>query len=129
MLECLTRLWDPFIKNFVRAGIIKLIMTLSQTRNLKVILGAFSSDIPRFATIFGIAAALFHLILCVFKRFGKRQSSNWLFKMRNQQVCFFAAFFAALPLALGLQPREVNVLKMLFFPMLFRCMCDKALES
>ena len=90
---------------------------------------AFVKDIPRFALTFGATAVVFHLILCVFKRLGKRKGQKWFLKMTDKKVCTIAAFFATLPLAIGLQPNEINVLKMLFFPMMFRCIFDTLLAQ
>ena len=96
---------------------------------MTTILGAFTKDIPRFAFTFGATAAVFHLILCVFRRLGKYRGRKWFARMTDKAVCLIAAFIATIPLAIGLEARELNVLKMLFFPMAFRCICDMLLAK
>ena len=49
--------------------------------------------------------------------------------MTDQMACLIAAFTSVLPLAVGLQPGEQNLLKLLFFPLAFRCLCDKLMET
>ena len=39
-----------------------------------------------------------------------------------------AAFFSSIALVIGLQPGEISLLKLLFYPLAFRCLCHKVLE-
>ena len=48
--------------------------------------------------------------------------------MTDQMASLIAAFISTLPLVVGLQPGELNLLKLLFFPLAFRCLSDKLME-
>ena len=43
-------------------------------------------------------------------------------------ACLLAAFISTMPLVIGLQSGEQNLLKLLFFPLAFRCLCNKIME-
>lgn len=125
--ECLTRCYIPFIRIFLRAGVIKFLLSLIQTRSFSKLMGAFRYEIPRFGATFGATAALFHLLLCVLRRLRKK-GHKYFMNMTDQLACMIAAFISVLPLIVGLQQSELNLVKLLFFPLVFRCLCDKMME-
>ena len=82
-------------------------------------------DIPRFGATFGLASALYHFTICYFKRLKKKYSRA---EVSERMAIFIAAMIGSLPLSFGLQKNEINLVKLLFYPLLARCVCDKLLE-
>ena len=48
--------------------------------------------------------------------------------MTEKSASFLAAFLCVLPIALGLEQGEMNLVKLIFYPLAWRCLCDKMLE-
>ena len=82
-LECLQRCFGPFIRNFIRGGMIKFLLGLMKARTLPKIIKAFQYDIPRFGATLGASSALFHLLLCTMRRIGKRKVKKWMLNMSD----------------------------------------------
>ena len=84
---------------------------------------------PRFGATFGLAAALTHLTICLLKRLAKKLGHKLTILKSDRFICFIAAFVGAIPIALGLQKSELSLVKLIFLPLVWRCICDKSLES
>ena len=48
--------------------------------------------------------------------------------MTAKSACFVAAFISSAPIIVGLENSEMNLLKLLFYPLMWRCLCDKLIE-
>ena len=48
--------------------------------------------------------------------------------MTEKSACLLAAIVCVLPLALGLHKNEKNLVKLIFFPLAFRCLTDLMLD-
>ena len=85
-------------------------------------------EVPRFGAIFGSAAAIFHLALCFLRRWGKRQARTWPKGLTEKSACLLAALVCVLPIGLGLHNNEKNLVKLIFFPLAFRCLTNMLIE-
>lgn len=66
--ECLFSAHEPFIRNMLKASMIKLLLILLSTRSVAKTIEQLRFQIPRFGATFGLAGALFHLTICFFRR-------------------------------------------------------------
>ena len=84
-------------------------------------------DIPRFGGTLGVASALFHLILCLMERLTKDIKCE---EYQRKCISFFVAgFVSSLILTIGLLPGELSLLKLFFYPLAYRCLCNTLLET
>ena len=51
-----------------------------------------------------------------------------MLKLTEKTMCMLAAFISGLFLSFQVQKGEKNLLKLLFYPLAFRCLCDKLLD-
>ena len=98
-LECLAQTYEPFIRNTLKAGLMKLIFTTLSTRNLKKILMALRVDIPRFGATFGLCSALYHVTICYIHRLKRKFNS---IQVSEKAATFIAAMIGSLSLRFGL---------------------------
>ena len=125
--ECVRGAGPPFARNFISSAILKFLFELISTRSVTKALRCMRWEVPRFGAIFGSAAALFHLALCFFRRWGKSQARVWPKGLTERSASFLAALVCVLPLV-GLQKNESNIVKLIFFPLAFRCLCNTLIE-
>ena len=125
---CLERCGGPFLRNFVKAAIIKFLFVLISKRSFAKALETMRFDVPRFGAIFGSVAAIFHLTLCFLRRSGKRSGQKWPAKMTDKMASFLAAFLCTLPMVLGLDSTETTLVKLVFYPLAWRCFYSKLIE-
>ena len=52
----------------------------------------------------------------------------WPKGLTEKSACFLAAIVCVLPLALGLHKNEKNLVKLIFFPLSFRCLSNLLME-
>ena len=72
---------------------------------------------------------MFHLLLCIMKQLRRRKKGQrWFLNMSDEMACMIAAFGSGTVLAAGLQPGEMNLLKLFFIPLAWRCFCDKMMD-
>ena len=128
-LQCIARCQGPFIRNALKTCLIKFVFALLSTRSIAKTIEQLRYDVPRFGVTFGLAAALFHLAICLLRRLGKRSGTKWPLKMSDVQAYFVAAFACSFPIVFGLQKNELSLVKLVFFPLAFRCITDKLLEA
>ena len=126
--DCAQAAFNHFIPIFIKTGLAKLLLTLLSTRSVTKTFEALKFEIPRFGSTFGIVGALFHIAICLLRRLGKRQGKKWPYQLSEKQSYMMAAFLSTIPLTFGLQANELNLAKLMFFPLAFRCVCDKLLE-
>ena len=93
---------------------------------MKKLFDVFKDDIPRFGGTLGMVSALFHFMVCIMNRLTK--DKKWTEKQKSRITFFVAAFISSIPLVVGLQPGELSLLKLLFYPLAYRCVCNKFLE-
>lgn len=118
----------PFLRNMIKASTIKFLFELLSTRSFVKTIEKLRYNIPRFGAILGSCAITFHLMMCFIRRLGKRYGKKWPFKMTEKTASFTAAFLSVLPIVLGLQRSEMDLLKLIFFPLAWRCLVDKLIE-
>ena len=126
--QCFKKTGQPFLRNFVGAAIIKFLLELLSTRSFTKAIEKLRFDVPRFGAVFGSMAAIFHLTLCFFRRLGKRQGRKWPNKMSERSASLLAAIICTLPIAIGLRKSEMSLIKLIFFPLAWRCLCDTLIE-
>ena len=126
--ECLKRSFGPFIKNFVRGFVVRLLLTVAQSRKSKKVIAALKGDIPKFGVVLGVTAALYHLTICLMKRLKKLCQGKFSEALSEKTMCMIAALVSGLFLSSQLQNGEKNLMKLLFYPLAFRCLCDKILD-
>ena len=126
--ECVRGAGPPFARNFISSAILKFLFELISTRSVTKSLKSMRWEVPRFGAIFGSAAAIFHLALCFLRRCGKRQARTWPKGLTEKSACLLAALVCVLPIALGLQKNEKNLVKLIFFPLAFRCLSNLLME-
>ena len=104
----------------------KLLLSVFRMRSFKKFFEVLRFDILRFGGTLGAVSALFHLLLCLIERLTK--DTDWTEHQKKRISFFVAGFASSIPLAVGLQPGELSLLKLLFFPLAYRCLCNKSLE-
>ena len=58
----------------------------------------------------------------------KNVDSKSFRKLTTQMKAFIAAMISVIPLFIGLQDKEKNLMKLFFFPLAFRCLSNKTIE-
>ena len=127
-MECLTRSMHAFIRNSTRSGAIRLLLVALTTRNFAKVWNALQTDAPRFGAAIGAATALFHIIVCLLKRLEKNLDKKSYRKLSSRMKAFIAAMVSVIPMYIGLQEKEKNLMKLFFFPLAFRCLSNKTIE-
>ena len=126
--ECLKRSFGQFNKNFARGFIIRLLLVIVQSRKSKKIIAALKSEVPKFGVTLGVTAAFYHSIICLMKRMNKLIKDRQYLNLTKKSMCTLAAFMSGMFLSANLANGEKNLLKLLFYPLAFRCLSDKLLE-
>ena len=126
--ECLLSSQRPFLRNTLKASLIKFLLALISTRSIVKTMEQLKYAVPKFGATFGFAGAFFHLTICCLRRLGKRSGQKWFLNMSERKACFIAACACALPIVFGLQKSELNLAKLVFFPLAWRCISNKLLE-
>ena len=114
----------PFSQTFFKAAIFKLLVTVITTRSLTKIIKSLGHHVPRFGLAISLSTVVFHLAMCVLRRLSKQ------FRLRipKSKAAFAAAILCTIPLKLGLQTAELKILKLLLYPLTFRCFVEKLLS-
>ena len=86
------------------------------------------TEVPKFGVTLGVTAAVYHLIICLLKRLNKLSKDRRYRDITKRSMCTFAAFISGLFLSANLANGEKNLLKLLFYPLAFRCLSDKLLD-
>ena len=120
-LECLDSASMPFMSNFIKGCTIKILLELISKRSFKHLYKQMKYHVPRFGLIIGSVSFLFYLLMCFHHR-GK------FLKNRRGQAIFVAAMISALPI-IGLKKNELGLVKLLFFPVAWRCFCQIMLKK
>jgi hypothetical protein len=104
---------------------------------------AIPLKIPLFGLCIGLMSISFHLTMCILRRMGNARSQKrndqgkdsdgkayaiGSVGINQKQAAFIAGLISALPLAIGLDDKEQNLLKLFIFPLAIRCICDKMFE-
>ena len=126
--ECLKGSFGQFNKNFARGFIIRLLLVIVQSRNRKKIMTALKSEVPKFGVTLGVTAAFYHSMICLLKRTNKLFKDRQYLNLTKKSMCTLAAFMSGIFLSANLANGEKNLLKLLFYPLAFRCLSDKLLE-
>ena len=63
--------------------------------------------------------------MCLLRRIKKQLK----LKISKQNVAFVSAIAGTLPLIIGLQSQEIRLLKLILFPLAFRCLTEKLLAQ
>ena len=119
----------PFFRTVLKAGFIKFLLTLVSTRNVTKTIESFKYEIPRFGAAFGVAGALVQIVIWFLRRYAKKMGNKWPFKLSDKHAYFLAALLCSLPITFGLNAAELNLAKLLFFPLAWRCLSDKVLQK
>ena len=77
--------------------------------------------VPRVGLVLGSVSATFYILMCMHRR-GK------FLKSKRGQAIFLAAMISAIPL-MGLRKNEQSLLKLLIYPVAWRCFCTTLLEN
>jgi hypothetical protein len=107
---------------------IKTLLELAMKRSPIKVWRHSRSEIVRFGLTIGITAVTFHAVLCLLRRIGKSRGVRFALNMGRKLAMIIAAMVASLPLLYGLQAGELNLLKLIFYPLAFRCFVDKMIE-
>ena len=109
------------MSNFIKGCTIKILLELISKRSFKHLYKQMKYHVPRFGLIIGSVSFLFYLLMCFHHR-GK------FLKNRRGQAIFVAAMISALPI-IGLKKNELGLVKLLFFPVAWRCFCQIMLKK
>ena len=65
------------------------------------------------------------LVMCFLKRQQKQENTT---KVRRKYFVLLAALVSAIPALVGFNSREISLIKLFLFPLVFRCLWGKAFE-
>lgn len=116
------------VNNFAKGCAIKFLLELALKRSFSKIFKQSMKDILRFGITTGSTATVFHGVLCILRRIGKKKGLRYALDISRRMAIIIASLFSSLPLLYGLQDNELNLLKLIFYPLAFRCVFDKAVE-
>lgn len=119
----------PLVNNFAKGCAIKFLLELAIKRSFIKIAQQSKPEILRFGITTGATATIFHAVLCFLRRMGKRKGFRYALNMSRRLAIILASLFSAMPLLCGLQANELNLIKLIFYPLAFRCIFDKAIEQ
>ena len=71
----------------------------------------------------------FHATMCLLRRLGRKKKKQFAFGLSNRQAAFMAAVMSVIPIVAGMEQKEQNLFKLLFFPLAFRCGFDALLKA
>ena len=86
------------------------------------------AEVPKFGVTLGVTAAGYHLTMCLLKKMNKLTKDRRYKDLTKKSMCTMAAFISGLFLSANLANGEKNLLKLLFYPLAFRCLSDKLLD-
>ena len=115
--KCFRNSMAPFSMNFLRAAIFRIAIQAVSKRSLTKILEAFTSIAPRFGVAVGLASVAFNLTMCLLRRLRNRGK----IKISKPLCALLSGLAFAMPLAYGLDKTELQILKLLLYPLAFRC--------
>ena len=122
LLECINSASYPFMTNFIKGCIIKMCLELISKRSFKKLWTQMKYHVPRFGLVFGTSAAIYHMMLCLNFR-GK------FLKTRKRLALLIAGMVSSIPFIIGLKKDEMVLIKLFFFPLLWRCFAALFIES
>ena len=118
----------PLVNNFTRGAITKFLLELAMKRSFSKVLNRSKKEIIRFGLTIGLTAMTFHAVICLLRRLGKKKGKKFAFNISRRLAIIIAAIASAVPLFYGLLPNEQNLIKLIFYPLAFRCAFDKIVE-
>ena len=97
------------------------------TRNLLKVKKELTKSIPRFGLAIGLMSGVFQLVMCLLHKLKRKHNKllNWL---KRPIAYLIAGLLSGLPMALIMNAKEQNIMKLFFFPLASRCVVDKLLE-
>lgn len=118
---CILALTVPMVDNFAKGCIVKFLLELVLKRSFGKVLRSSLHEIGRFGLVTALTATTFHSVLCLLRRLGKSNGHKYVFNLGRRIAIVLAAMASSVPLYVGLQPNEQNLIKLIFFPLAFRC--------
>lgn len=104
------------MSNFIKGCAIKIVLELVSKRSFKHLYQQMKYHVPRFGLIIGSVSGIFYILMCL-------QHRAKILKNRRGQAIFLAAMISSLPM-MGLRKNEQGLVKLLFFPIAWRCFCQ-----
>lgn len=119
--DCLQSASGEFIPLFLKASCVKTLLELILKRNFTHLWKQLKYEIPRFGLVVGLISSVFMMVMCAIKR-------NLKSRVKRKWAMLLAAFLSALPVVIGMNDKEQNLLKLLLYPLLWRCVFTKLFE-
>lgn len=119
----------PLVNNFTRGSIAKFLLELAMRRSFTMVFKHSKKEIFRFGLTIGLTAMTFHAVICLLRRLGKKKGVRFAYNISRKLAIIIAAVASAVPMFFGLMPNEQNLIKLIFYPLAFRCVFDKTVES
>ena len=119
--HCLKAAFAQFWPMFVKSCIFKSVLELIGHRKIKLLVHQLKSCVPRFGLTCGLISVFFMLSMCALTR---NES-----KLSKKRKIFIAAMISALPALIGFSSQEIRLIKLMMFPLVFRCIGTKLFEK